>query len=266
MPMCESRCVTSKPHRIARSTWARQLASDLVQVGVVPHVLDGAGEPAVAAEQRRRLRDRAPPVQLPLRVERQVHPHVLAPVPRRRLPGPRAGHHQRRRGGQAHPQCVVDTLVGRVAHAQVVAVDDQQAGVRVVPQAFDQRAHGPHATAAPGRSRPPRDPGEQVGLRDLGVHQRTGQDVVVARVQVPGRPRWAGRTRTARPGRPGWRGPAAPSPAPRRSRAMSTWVVMRSSWWKSLMRSIHSSSNGDSMPSSRNFSCRASIRAGDHTV
>ena len=45
------------------------LAADLVEVGVVPDVLDRAGEPAVAAEERRRVGDGTPPVELVLGVD-----------------------------------------------------------------------------------------------------------------------------------------------------------------------------------------------------
>ena len=57
-------------------------ASHLVEIGVVPDVLDGAREAAVPTEERRRVRDRAPAVELVLRVEREVDPDVLAPVAR----------------------------------------------------------------------------------------------------------------------------------------------------------------------------------------
>ena len=43
------------------------LLAHLVEVGVVPRVLDRAREAAVAVEQARRVRDRAPAVGLPLR-------------------------------------------------------------------------------------------------------------------------------------------------------------------------------------------------------
>jgi hypothetical protein len=70
------------------------LPPHLVEVGVVPHVLHRPREPAVAAEQRRGVGDRAPAVELVLGVEGQVDPDVLAPVAARRLAGPRARHHQ----------------------------------------------------------------------------------------------------------------------------------------------------------------------------
>src|SRR5437660_952892 len=78
-----------------------QLAADLVDVGVVPDVLDGAGEPAVTVEQRRGLGDGPPPVQVVLGVEGEVDADVFTPVPGGRLPRPRAGHHQGGAGGGA---------------------------------------------------------------------------------------------------------------------------------------------------------------------
>ncbi len=71
-----------------------ELAAHLVEVGVVPQVRDGAGEPAVAVEQGGGVGDRAPAVALPLGVEREVHADVLAPVAGRRVAGPRARDHQ----------------------------------------------------------------------------------------------------------------------------------------------------------------------------
>ena len=45
------------------------LPPDLVEVGVVPRVLDGPREPAVAVEEAGGVRDRAPPVRLELGVQ-----------------------------------------------------------------------------------------------------------------------------------------------------------------------------------------------------
>ena len=64
------------------------LPPDLVEIGVVPHVGDGAGEPAVAVEQRGGLGDRRPPVEVVLGVEGELDPDVVAPEPRGRLAGP----------------------------------------------------------------------------------------------------------------------------------------------------------------------------------
>ena len=89
------------------------LAAHLVEVGVLPEVVDGAREAAVAVEQRRRVGDRSPAVQLVLGVEREVHADVLAPVLRRRLAGPRGRHHERRARGDAVAQRVVHPDVGR---------------------------------------------------------------------------------------------------------------------------------------------------------
>ncbi len=61
------------------------LLAHLVEVGVVPHVLDRPREPAVAVEQAGGVRDRPPPVRGPLRREGQVHADVLAAVHRGRV-------------------------------------------------------------------------------------------------------------------------------------------------------------------------------------
>ena len=115
------------------------LAPHLVEVGVVPHVVDRAREAAVAVEEGRRMRDRAPAVEVVLRVQREVHADVLAPIARRRLAGPRARHHQRRARRRPVAQRLVDAHVGGVAGAEVVAVQDDQARVGVVPERLRQR-------------------------------------------------------------------------------------------------------------------------------
>ena len=113
----------------------------LVEVGVVPHVLDGAGEPAVAVEQARRVGDGAPAVGLPLRVQREVHADVLTPVHRRRVACPRAGHHQRRARPQPRPQRLVHRHVRRPRRPEVVTVDDEHLRVRRVPEPLHQLRH-----------------------------------------------------------------------------------------------------------------------------
>ena len=131
------------------------LAAHLVEVGVVPEVVDGAREAAVAVEQRRRLRDRAPAVQLVLGVEREVHADVLAPVASGRLACPRRRHHQRGARGHAVAEGVVDADVAGVAGPEVVAADDDEAGVGPVAEAFGEGGHAPDdATSAAGRYPP----------------------------------------------------------------------------------------------------------------
>ena len=72
-----------------------------------------------------------------------LHADVLAAVGRRRLSGPRWGHHERRAGGEPLAQGLVDPAVGGVAGAEVVGGDDQQAGVGVVAEPFGERGHSP---------------------------------------------------------------------------------------------------------------------------
>ena len=50
-----------------------QLAAHLVEVGVLPHVVDRAGEAAVAVEQGGRVGDGRPAVEVPLGGEGEVH-------------------------------------------------------------------------------------------------------------------------------------------------------------------------------------------------
>ena len=71
------------------------LAPDLLLVGVLPQVVDAAGEAAVPVDQRRRVGDRPPPVELVLGVEGEVDAEVLAPLLGGGVAGPRPGHHQR---------------------------------------------------------------------------------------------------------------------------------------------------------------------------
>ena len=106
------------------------LAAHLVQVGVLGQVVDGPREAAVAVEQRGGLGDGTPAVQVMLGVEGQVHADVLAPVPGRRLAGPRRRDHQRGAGRHAVAEALVDPDVGGVATAEIVGRDDEQLGVR----------------------------------------------------------------------------------------------------------------------------------------
>ena len=88
--MCESRWLTSKPQRMARSIWARHSRRTSSRSAWSHTSSIGAGEAAVAVEQRGGVGDRAPAVEVVLGVEREVHADVLAPVARGRLARPRA--------------------------------------------------------------------------------------------------------------------------------------------------------------------------------
>ena len=129
------------------------LAADLVEVGVVPGVLDRAGEAAVAVEEARRVGDRPPAVGVELGVEREVHADVLAPVAGGGVAGPRARHHQRGARGQAVAQRVVGGDVARVGEAEVVARDDQRAWRR--PGSRAARRARSSARSAYAAARPP---------------------------------------------------------------------------------------------------------------
>ena len=59
---CGARWVTSMPQAIARSTWAVQLAVDLVRVGVLPQVVDGRVGTRPRRKERRGVGDRPPSV------------------------------------------------------------------------------------------------------------------------------------------------------------------------------------------------------------
>ena len=153
-----------------------ELPAHLVEVGVVPHVLDGAGEAAVAVVQRGGPGDRSPPVEVPLGVEGEVHADVLAPVAGCCLAGPGARHHEGGAGGEAVAKGVVAAEVGGVARTQVVAVDDQQAVVGTEAEALGQRGH--RAARYPpgaGHAAPQAEtggPGRLGGRRELRPRRR----------------------------------------------------------------------------------------------
>ena len=151
------------------------LLAHLVEVGVVPHVLDRAREAAVAVEQAGGVGDRAPAVRVPLRVEREVHADVLAAVHRGRVARPRARHHQRRAGRHAVAQRFVDRDVRRTRRPEVVAVDDQQLRVGRVPEPFREAR----------RSRRLREVLREQ-LAGLGHRLRVGERHVEDRVVDPG--------------------------------------------------------------------------------
>jgi hypothetical protein len=114
---------------------------DLVEIGVVPDVGHRPGKAAVTVEKRRGLGDRTPPVEVVLGVHGELDAHVLAPVAGRRPPGPGTGHHEAGARGQPVAQGLVDTDVGGVAEAEIVAVEDQELGVGAVSEAFSERRH-----------------------------------------------------------------------------------------------------------------------------
>ena len=105
------------------------LAAHLVQVGVVPDVGDRAGKAPVPVEQRRGLGDRTPSVEVVLGVEGEPDPDVVTAEPRRRLAGPGGRDDERGAGADAVAEGVVDPDGGRVAEAEVGAVEDQQLGL-----------------------------------------------------------------------------------------------------------------------------------------
>ncbi len=133
------------------------LPPHLVEVGVVPDVGDRPGEAAVAVEQRRGLGDRPPPVEVVLGVEGEADPDVVAPEPRRRLACPRGRDEEGGAGGQAVAEGVVDAGGGRVAEAEVGAVEDQEAGVGGCPEPLGHGRHAPTVVARPLRRRGPTD-------------------------------------------------------------------------------------------------------------
>jgi len=56
------------------------LVPHLVEVGMLPDVLNGPGEAPFAVEQRRGVRDRSPAIELVFRVQREVDADVLAAI------------------------------------------------------------------------------------------------------------------------------------------------------------------------------------------
>ena len=124
------------------------LAPDLVEIGVVPEVVDGAGEPALAVEQRGGVGDGSPAVQLVLGVEREMHADVLAPVLGGGFAGPRGRDHERGARGHSLAERVVDADVGGMARAEIVAADDQHAVVRPIAEPLGQSCHGRKIPAA----------------------------------------------------------------------------------------------------------------------
>ena len=122
------------------------LAPDLVEVRVVPQVLQRSGESAVAVEKARGVGDRPPPEAVEFGVEREVDAEVLAPVELGSVACPRAGHHYRAGRGRALPKRPVAPGGGGVGGADAVRADDHEPCVRRVPEALHQGLHGPDGT------------------------------------------------------------------------------------------------------------------------
>src|SRR5262249_14008231 len=114
------------------------LAPDLVGVGVVPQVLDGAREAAVAVKEGRAVCDRSPAVQVVFSVQGEMYSDVLTPVPCGGLPCPGAGDHQARDFSHPLPERAVDPRVAGMADTELVAGDYEQRRVRRVAKSFDE--------------------------------------------------------------------------------------------------------------------------------
>ena len=168
--MWASRWLTSKPQRMARSIWARHSRRTSSRSAWSQTSSMRAGEPAVAAQQRRCVGDGSPAVQLVLGVDGEVDADVLAAVAAARLPGPRAGHHERGAGDRPGGQAFEDADVGGVARAEVVGVDDDQLGVAVVAEALGQVRFS-HLAVRPPPARRTRILGPGVG-GDLLLERR----------------------------------------------------------------------------------------------
>ena len=128
---------------------------------MLEHVRDRSREATVAVEQRGRLGDRPPAVQVPLGIEREVHADVLAAVVGGRAAGPRAGDHEGGRRARSVAEGLVHAGIGRLRAAEVVAVDDEEAVVALIPEALGEDRHvtqrsGPnHQPAGSPGPRPP---------------------------------------------------------------------------------------------------------------
>ena len=144
-----SRWLTSKPQKIARSIWARHSLRTSSR-SAWSQTSSTVREAAVAVEQARRVGDRAPPVVLPLGVQREVHADVLAPVLGRARHAPT--------GTGTISVALVATPLRSASYtatlaerdgAEVVAVDDQQLGAGRIAESFGEGGHCVQATGRP---------------------------------------------------------------------------------------------------------------------
>lgn len=96
--------------------------------------------------------DRTPAVRRMFGVESQVNTHVFTAIHQCRMARPRSRNHDRSTGSNTVSQGRVDTHVGGVARAEIVARQDHQTGVAVVAEAFGELAHAvtlPEGTGSP---------------------------------------------------------------------------------------------------------------------
>ena len=154
--MWASRWLTSKPHRMARSIWARHSRRTSSRSAWSQTSSHRAREPPVAVEERGGVGDRSPAVEVELGVDREVHPDVVAPVAGGGAPRPWTGDHQAGAGGQPVAQGLVHAHVGGVAEAEVVAVEDQELGILGIAESFGERWHASDGSAL--RAPPVRPP------------------------------------------------------------------------------------------------------------
>ena len=82
------------------------------------HTPRRCGETPVTVEQRGRVGDGAPAVEVVLGVDGEVHADIVTAYPRRRLAGPRAGDHEPGARGQAVAQGLVDAHIGGMTRSR----------------------------------------------------------------------------------------------------------------------------------------------------
>ena len=122
------------------------LPADLVQVGVVPQVLDRPGEAPVAVEEAGSAGEGPPAEPVELGVEGEMHAQVLAPVQLGRVPGPGPGHDHGAGGGRALPDGPIPARGRGVGGADPVGADDHELGAGRVAEPLGQRVHGAEST------------------------------------------------------------------------------------------------------------------------
>ena len=112
-------------------------AADLVDVGVVPEILRGAGEPAVAVEKARCVGERCPTEAFELGVEGQMDAYIEVVGVGQvvgRMASPRPGHHQCRGRGAAVAEGAEARCCRGVCRPHEVGGQDQESVVVAVAE------------------------------------------------------------------------------------------------------------------------------------
>ena len=117
------------------------LATDLVEVGVVPKVFERRRESAISVEQARTVGDGSPAIDLVLGVDREPYPNVASPMKGSCMASPGTRNLETRRYRRVRFLELNDGTRCRVMFTKIRARDDHRSGGAVEPETFQGLLH-----------------------------------------------------------------------------------------------------------------------------